>query len=116
MSWFEYDSATPRSLRKGVCLRIRSIPAEILAQWSEICQPRTDEWLDRVEVLEVLPRGKVILRCWSRVVGVDPFDRHVVVEFMTDEDSTWICEGDIGRGHKPDRPKQQQKKTGSKKR
>ena len=113
MSWFTYDEPKPRSLRKGVCLRVKNLPQDIMSQWSGLCQPRPDERIDRVDVLEILPKGKGIVRCWSRVSGVDPIDRHVVVEFMTDENPLWICEGDVGVGYKPDRSKRAKQDVGN---
>lgn len=109
MSWFTYDVPKPRSLRKGVYLRVRNLPPDMLEQWSAVCQPRPNEQLDMVKVLEIRPAGRVLVECWSHVPFIDhPTDKHVVVTFETDENPFWVCEGDLGRGFKPNRHESRQ--------
>ena len=98
MSWFEYGTPQRRSLRKGVCLRVRDLPPNLVKDAKKLM--RRGEHLQMVQVLEIRPKGHVLLQFWSRRIGKDPFNRHTVFTIYVKEDPEWICEGDIGRGYR----------------
>lgn len=56
-------------------------------------------------ILATLSMFPCLLEFWSRIAGKDPFNRHVVVHLLVDEDPKCVCEGDVGRGWKPNKPK-----------
>jgi len=98
MSWFEYGTPKRRSLRKGVFLRVSSLPLDILKEADEY--KRCFETIEQVKILEILPDEYVLLEFWSRHIGWDPINRSTVFTFRVKEDPKWICEGDLGRGYK----------------
>jgi hypothetical protein len=104
VSWFEYGSfeGKDRKLRKGVWLRTRSLPKELLDAIKK--KMRMFERLERVVVDEIRPDGKVLLEFWSYNAFVDCFDdgaiRYTVSHVLTSENPKWVCEGDLGRGYK----------------
>lgn len=103
MSWFEYGTlpANKRKLRKGVWLRVRSLPEPLLKEAKKLLSWReTIEW---VEVKEIRPEGRVFLQFWCRKIGFLKPEKPTVFKvfgFDVPEDPTWICEGDLGRGYK----------------
>lgn len=102
MSWFEYGTLPPkkRKLRKGVWLRVRSLPKSLLAVAKKNRRSAL-ETLDWVIVKEMRPDGKVLLEFWGHTPLLDEFGkRYTVFYHLCDEDPTWICEGDLGRGYK----------------
>jgi len=102
MSWFEYGSLPPkkRKLRKGVWLRVRSLPKSLLAVVKKN-RRSAFEVLDWVIVKEMRPDGKVLLEFWGHTPLLDKVgERYTVFYHLTDEDPEWICEGDLGRGYK----------------
>lgn len=108
MSWFHYDYPEPRSIRKGVCLRASSFPLDLKEKAIKIINPHEDDISNltlMIKVKEIRPNNQVLLEFWSRIAGKDPFNRHVVVHLLVDEDPKWVCEGDVGRGWKPNKPK-----------
>lgn len=108
MSWFKYGDIpdTHRKLRKGLWLRVRTLPAPLLKRIKK--RMRLLETLRWVVVAELRPDGQVLLEAWSQ--RIYEFDRYTVVTFLVKEDPDWICEGDLGRGfpksllHKPSKP------------
>ena len=100
MSFFEYGSPVgrKRNLRKGVWLRVRHLPEEILKQTKS--SMRTGEKIDWVVVFEMRKDGFVLLEFWCSSLLYDGFDRYNVFYMVVKEDPNWICEGDMGRGFK----------------
>lgn len=115
MSWFEYGTPKSRKVRKGVWLRVRCLPQPILDTAKKIM--RTGENIEWVIVKEIRPNNQVYLEFWCKEypalnAGIkvikqffakqkkNPllFNRYAVFGFVADEDPTWICEGDLGRG------------------
>lgn len=102
MSWFEYGNLTgrKRNLRKGVWLRRRCLPPDILEKTTEYL--RVGDVIQWVVVLEIRPKGQVMLEVWSQNISdmAISLQRFNVFNFLVDENPNWICEGDLGRGHK----------------
>ena len=103
MSWFEYGVPERRALRKNVWLRVRHLPDALKKRAKK--HMRLFEEIEWVAVQEIHPNGKVLLEFWCRRPGdyqrSDKFvRRYNVFSFEVDEDPTWICEGDLGRGYK----------------
>lgn len=115
MSWFEYGTPKKRSLRKGVWLRVKHLPEDILRRAKAVMKP--DEIIEWVVITEIIPNDKVYLEFWckerpfnnplkwSRFAkklknNHDFYNRFTVFGFVVDEDPAWICEGDLGRGYK----------------
>lgn len=102
MSWFEYGSLTgrKRNLRKGVWLRLRSLPPEITQKMQPFL--KEGDMVCWVIVLEMRPKGQVMLEGWARNIQdiATGLQRYNVFNFIVDENPNWICEGDLGRGFK----------------
>ena len=107
MSWFEYGTLTgrKRNLRKGVWLRVGSLPTQIYTKAKTYM--REGEEIDWIKVTEMKPNGEVFLEFWCH----NPSDqkhnmrpgaklRYTVFHLLEKEDPKWICEGDLGRGFK----------------
>ncbi len=104
MSWFEYGTPKKRSLRKNVWLRVERLPEKILKDAKK--RMRSGEYIDWVAICEIKTAPQVLLEFWCH----DPCDafnrknvfspRFTVFHLLVDEDPTWICEGDLGRGYK----------------
>jgi hypothetical protein len=101
MSWFDYGTPKRRHLRKGVWLRLIHLPAPLLKQ---IKKHSKKEELFYVEVSKIRPKGKVLLEIWCHQPGPRMHPtipaRYTVFHLLVDEDPTWCCEGDLGRGYK----------------
>lgn len=115
MSWFEYGELTgrDRQLRKGVWLRVRNLPQDILTEIHIFMRP--NEKIEWVVVQELQSNKQVLLEFWC----ADPNDwfggykRYNVFHWTVPEDPKWICEGDLGRGFKqPKEKKVKNKKNG----
>lgn len=97
MSWFKYGDQSIRRYRKGICLRVRSIPEPLNAQIKALLAPGESVW--RVAVDELLKDGRVRLEIWA----TQPKHRNgeevdTVFGIVVPEDPSWTCEGDLGRG------------------
>ena len=104
MSFFEYGnlSGRKRRLRKGVWLRVRSLPKDIIDRAKAKMRTPFDE-IDWVIVQEMRPEGQVLLEFWTHTMLIDhrkDLWRYTVFHLLEKEDPTWICEGDLGRGYK----------------
>lgn len=101
MSWFEYGHPVHRSSRRGVWLRVRNLPEPLVKQAKKYLTK--DEFVEWVEVKEIRPKGQVYLEFWCRKIGSMKPGKPVINKvfgLVVDEDSAWICEGDLGRGYK----------------
>jgi hypothetical protein len=109
MSWFEYGTPKRRHLRKGVFLRVRNLPENLLKSAKKILKP--GEMIEWVEVSGIEANGKVLLEFWcahefSPEIGrlqkkIPGFHRRFTVfHLFVDENPEWICEGDLGRGYR----------------
>lgn len=105
MSWFLYSDPKKRSHKKGIWLRHRFLPEPILKKARVIM--RKGEMIEWVSVCELRPNDKVLLEFWVRSPGDypktrDPALKHVarysVFHLLVDEDPSWVCEGNLGRG------------------
>lgn len=106
MSWFLYgDNLTKRSLRKGVWLRVRSLPPPLREEARKYL--RKDEHIQWIIVQEIQPNGYVLLEFWAQSTNdmMKGIERHNVFHIRTVENTQWVCEGDLGRGYKESRPK-----------
>lgn len=96
MSWFLYSQPKKRSHKKGIWLRYHDLPKPILSRVARMLRPGEQVLWVCVEGLR--PNGQVLLEFWSR----DPRDpvqqRYSVFHLLEDEDPSWVCEGDLGRG------------------
>jgi len=108
MSWFDYGAPKKRHLRKGVFLRIRSLPDALFKQINKNIKvskaPQLgDRYIDWVEVKEICPKGQVLLEVWAhklqRLMPNKPVI-YSVIHLLVDENAEWVCEGDQGRGYK----------------
>ena len=101
MSWFEYGTPSKRSLRKGVWLRVSALPKPLIKQASRFLTKL--EGIDWVVISEIRTDNKVLLEFWCHkpkfIRNNDP-RIYKVFHLLVDEDPTWICEGDLGRGYK----------------
>lgn len=113
MAWFLLKDQPKRSLRKGICLRIRNLPEslmkKILAQLPDTgvySGPMKLGQIESVIIDGVLSDGKVRLEVWSsthedRMRHIQdantPF-KYSVLLFVVDENEEWVCEADQGRG------------------
>lgn len=97
MSWFVYNDQQKRRYRKGIWLRIRSLPTDLLAKIQQ--QMKKTESLAWVVVQELKPKNQVLLEIWCYQFspGTTP-QRYTVFHLLVDEDPNWVCEGDLGRG------------------
>lgn len=114
MSWFEYGTPVKRSHRKGVALRVRHLPDDILIKAKALM--KEDEEIEMVFVKEIQKNNNVLLEFWckERPYGMSGYrvwadslkenpgllHRYVVFYFSSKENPEWVCEGDIGRGYK----------------
>jgi hypothetical protein len=110
MSWFEYGNleGKDRRLRKGVWLRVRSLPASLLKEAKKSLRTKADV-IDWVVVQEMRPNKQVLLEFWTHTLVLDHLPnkpwRYTVFHLLVDEDPKWICEGDLGRGYKEPKEK-----------
>jgi hypothetical protein len=100
MSWFVYNDQQRRRYRKGIWLRIRSLPSELLAKIQKHMQ--RNETLAWVVVQELKPNNQVLLEIWCNQTKF-PWtqktpERYTVFHLLVDENPDWVCEGDLGRG------------------
>lgn len=106
MSWFEYGTPEKRSWRKGVALRVRDLPPDLLAYVKKY-KGRFQQIL-YVLVVEIKNDGHVLLEyhCGSRILS----PKQTVITQHVKENPAWICEGDLGRGYVEERPKRKPSK------
>ena len=100
MSWFVYSDQQKRRYRKGIWLRLRSLPEDLLAKIKG--NMKSDEQLAWVVVQELRPKNQVLLEIWCNQLNY-PWtpaknERFTVFHLLVDEDPNWVCEGDLGRG------------------
>jgi hypothetical protein len=95
MSWFTYSDQPRRRYRKGIWLRIRSLPDDLLKEIKS--RMKGQESLAWVTVQELRPKNQVLLEVWCYETPF-PNERFTVFHVLTDENPNWICEGDMGRG------------------
>lgn len=105
MSWFEYGTPKKPHSRRGVFLRVRRLPQDILDRAKQVMLP--DETIEMVKVLQVKPlENQVLLKFYCREALKDEprltahmqAGRHIVFTLVADINPEWICEGDLGRG------------------
>jgi len=104
MAWFYYGDQTTRRYRKGIRLRLRSLPRSLRSKIMDYMAAM--ETLFSVEILELRPDNKVLLEVWCtqgfRMFGkhrnVDRRERYTVFHLLVDENPKWVCESDLGRG------------------
>lgn len=103
MSWFVYSDQQKRRYRKGIWLRLRSLPEDLLAKIKSNMQD--NETLAWVVVQELRPKNQVLLEVWcNQLAGMGHWpwkktnERFTVFHLLVDEDPNWVCEGDLGRG------------------
>jgi hypothetical protein len=103
MSWFEYGSPKKRSLRKGVFLRVKNLPKELLNIVKPLMSQNVNH-IDWIIVKEILPKKEVLLEFWcsdfTKCTYLQNPCKYEVIQYNCDEDPNWICEGDLGRGYK----------------
>jgi len=96
MSWFTYKDQKNRRYCKGIWLRIRSLPDDLLNNIKKI----TNESLAWVSILELRPNSQVLLEVWcyqTPATATAP-EKYTVFHLLVEENPEWICEGDLGRG------------------
>jgi len=95
VSWFEYGTPEKRSWRKGVALRVRDLPPELLAYVNRY-KGRFQQ-IFYVLVLEIQDDGYVLLEyhCGRKLMS----PKQTVITQHVKENPAWICEGDLGRGY-----------------
>lgn len=102
MSWFKYSDQTTRRYRKGIWLRIRDLPIDLMSEIES--NLNSDEQLAWVVVQELQPQGRVLLEIWCTQLKALPVlqqqepQRYTVFHLSVPENPEWICEGDLGRG------------------
>lgn len=98
MSWFYYKDQTKRGNRKGIWLRVRALPPEILSL--TLPYLRTEEEINWVEVKELQHNNHVLLEFWCQTFAdrMKMKSRFNVFHLSVKENPEWVCEGDLGRG------------------
>lgn len=102
MSWFKYADQKVRRYRKGVWLRVRSLPDGLRSLIESNLQ--AGEQISRVVVQELQPGLWVLLEVWcTQMQDVTEHQqqkpqRYTVFYLRVPENPEWICEGDLGRG------------------
>lgn len=99
MSWFSYKDQQIRKYRKGIYLRIRSLPDDLAKK----IKAESKKTLLCVEVKELRPNSQVLLEIWCFSPSLLWWKRkkprkYTVFHLLVDENPDWICEGDMGRG------------------
>lgn len=95
MCWFVYKDQPVRRYRKGIWLRVRSLPKAILEEArKKLTRKHHILW---VVVKELQPDGYAILEFWCQK---NPYkdEIYTVLYLRVKEDPEWVCEGDLGRG------------------
>lgn len=100
MSWFVYSDQTRRKYRKGIWLRVRSLPEDLKSKIN--AQMSENELVAWVEIDALRPNNQVLLEIWCHQLKhpwtqTNP-ERFTVFHLLVDENPDWICEGDMGRG------------------
>ena len=101
MSWFKYSDQTRRRYRKGINLRIRHLPENLLSKIkANITRKEQIAW---ITVSELRPNDQVLLEIWcyqlkNPWLSKDKPEKFTVFHLLVDENPDWICEGDQGRG------------------
>lgn len=105
MSWFEYGTPKKRSWRKGVALRVRDLPPELLTYINQY--KGKSQQIFYVLVIEIQAEGSVLLEyhCGRDIMS----PKQTVVTQQVKENPKWICESDLGRGYVEGRPKKPSK-------
>lgn len=99
MSWFLLKNQPSRRKRKGICLRLRFCPdVQEAIRKSKLMRKGESPW--QVVILELRPKGKVLLQVWCHALRDMVRSRHRSNVFcvLVDENPEWTCEGDLGRG------------------
>jgi hypothetical protein len=99
MAWFQYSDQTRRRYRKGIWLRVRSLPDDLIAKIAE--RNVKNERVLWIVVKELQPKNQVVLEVWceQKPFTVNGFDEvYTVFYLLVDENPDWICESDLGRG------------------
>ena len=95
MSWFKYCDVKKRRLRKGLWLRVRSLPQDIFDKAKPYM--RFGELISWVEVKELRKNNQVLLEFWCSGWR-RKYPRYTVFHILVDENPDWTVEGDLGRG------------------
>lgn len=102
MSWFKYADQKVRRYRKGIWLRVRSLPDGLRGLIESNMQP--GEQIAWVEVQELQRGLQVLLEIWcTQMADVTEQQqlrpqRYTVFHLSVPENPDWTCEGDFGRG------------------
>jgi len=95
VSWFYYKDQPNRKLRRGIWLRVHSLPEPVVKEAKKYM--KIGEYVDFVIVHELRPKNQVMLEFHCRRL-LAPIQRSILIHIIVDEDPEWICEGDLGRG------------------
>lgn len=100
MSWFCYGAQRSSKKRKGIWLRVApGFNKDVHAVIKKVGLLRKTDSVQRIVVQE-LQGDKVYLQIWATSI-FDAFRgkrRYNVFNIVMDENSDWVCEGDLGRG------------------
>ena len=98
MSWFYLKEQTKRRYRKGIWLKVESLPKELSRKiYKHVPWFNTIEW---IEIKELREDRKVFLQVWTLSLRQVPkiVRKYVVFSLLVDEDPEWVCHGDLGLG------------------
>jgi hypothetical protein len=99
MSSFSLGDQSVRAKRKGIWLKPRCNPDVTAAiRKSRLLRLSEQPW--RIEIIDLLPKGMVVLEIWccSLLDNVRGKQRHNVFRIMIPENPKWVCSGNLGRG------------------
>ncbi len=95
MAWFFYKDQDRRRCRKGIWLRVRDLPKDVLTEITD--KLKANETIAWVVVKELRPYDQVLLEIWCHQDKISSF-RFTVFHILVDENPDWVCESDLGRG------------------
>jgi len=100
MSSFYLGDQNSRIKRKNICLRVRSLPEELINSIINSGEMDENDCIDLVRIVALRPNEMVQLEIWCSNIDDRLKKRHrSIVFYMTvKENLEWICEGDFGRG------------------
>lgn len=101
MSWFLLGDIKERKNIKGIWLRKRpGCNLDVEQSIKDSKNLRLSERVWKIEIVELRKNNQVLLEVWSQSLldMIRNKERHNVFHILINQNSEWICEGDLGKG------------------
>lgn len=100
MAWFKYEDQPIRRYRKGIWLRVKSLPDHLKIRIT--AELKKQETIAYIKIYELQTKNRVLLEIWcyqdKYPFNSNKAERYTVFYLSEVENPDWVCESDIGRG------------------